>query len=380
MDSKREAPESTARRPSFLRSPLLGAALVASLAGCASEPPDDPDVGSTAEDIIGGFPITSPKLNAIGALGFDVGGGIFVPFCSGTLISPTMVVTAKHCVNFITDPSPFAFLVGPSALAPIRVVPARGAAVEPTFPEIGVVGLGSDVGILHLAQPVTDVTPLPFAALTDDQIGNRLVGVGYGVQNSDGASGTRMGGSMTLKATGGSVYAAAFDSFEGFVQEGAPKLFPELDPTNPDDLAVLQQIFDETVLIDGIEGWFGSGPQDAQICFGDSGGPITRKVGTTTTLFGVASWVFSLDGSTCELDGGAYASMNPVSLDFIDYETHCPLVPRAGTCDGLTVAIRCTNPNEGGRRIVTTDCDQLGLLCALDESGAVGCTDDPCEG
>jgi hypothetical protein len=68
--------------------------------------------------------------------------------------------------------------------------------------------------------------------------------------------------------------------------------------------------------------------------------------------------------------------MNAVSLDFVDYETHCPLVPRTGTCDG-TVAIRCAAANEGGRRVLSTDCADLDQVCGLDDTGAIGCIDGP---
>jgi len=357
---------------------LLGAALATSLIGCAGDEPDAPSVSATTDEIIGGFPASSPKLNAIGALGFDVGGGSYQPFCSGTLITPTIVLTAEHCVEFIDDPTPFAFLVGPNAWAPVQVVPARGAAVESTVVG-GVIGRGSDIGVLHLAQPVTGVTPLAYAALGND-VGRRYAAVGYGVQDATGKFGTRQAGSMTLKATGGPIWGAVYGSFEGFLATGAPKYYPGLDPNNPDDLAILQQAYDEFRLLDGIEAFFGTGKGDAQSCFGDSGGPITAKQGDKTTVFGVASWVFAFGQNMCELDGGGYASLNPISLDFIDYQTKCPLIPAEGTCDGLNVAVRCATQLEGGYRELRTDCSELGLICGTDETGALGCIADPCEG
>lgn len=360
---------------SALRAALLGAALITGAAACASEDPGDPDHGSTTEEIIGGFPIASAELNAIGAIGANAGEGKFVPFCTGTLIAPTMVLTAKHCVINVTDATSIAFLIGPDALAPVRAVPVRGTAVESSVSG-GVQGLGSDVAIVHLAEAVTDVAPLPVAALTDDQIGSRMVGVGYGVQNAGLDAGTRRGGSMTLKATGGPVFAAVFGSFERFLEAGAPRLFPKLDPADPAHLALLRQIYDEIRLLDGIEAWFGSGPGDAQACDGDSGGPVAKRVGTQTTVFGVTSWGFR-QGDTCAIDGAAYASMNPASLDFIDYEAHCPLIPRAGTCDGPTVAVRCASSDEGGRRELRTDCAELGQICGTGQDGTVGCIDEP---
>jgi hypothetical protein len=372
MHSPRRAPLSA------IRSRLvIGLALAASAAACGAEAPDGPTVGSTIEEIIGGFPASSAKLNAIGAIGTPDGIGGFTPTCTGTLITPTIVLTAKHCLSAV-DPTQLVFLIGPNAFAPIRIVPVRGAAVEPTLSG-GVIGAGSDVGVLHLAESVTNVPLLPVAELTDKLIGTRLVALGYGVQNTDLTFGTRQSGSMTVRAVAGSVFAAIFGSFEGFVQNGAARFFPELDPNDPAQLAQLQQQFDETRLIDGIEVFAGGSPGDAQACTRDGGGPLTARVGTQTTVLAVSSWGFG-DNATCTLDGSAFASMNPVSLDFISYETNCPLVPRAGTCESLTVALRCANVNEGGRRQLRTDCGELGQICGVDDSGALGCIDDPCEG
>lgn len=352
---------------------LFTAALAATVSACADQPSTD----ILEEEIIGGFPARSKKLDAIGALGIAAGDGTYYPFCTGTLITPTVVLTAEHCVNWIGDASQVAFLVGWNAAEPKAIHPAKGFAWEETVAG-GLVGLGSDVAVMHLAAPITDVTPLPYAALDGADVGRRYVGVGYGQQDAIGSAGTRLAGSMTFNAIGGNLYAHIYGSFDAFVEQGRGVFFPaDLDTSVPENLALLQQYYDDSVLLDGIEGFFGNGDGDAQACFGDSGGPITRQLGGKTTVFGVASWVPFAD-ALCQY-GTTYAALEPIALDFLDYELHCPLVPRAGTCDGLDVAVRCATADEGGYRELRTDCSELGLVCAVDEYGEIGCTDDPCE-
>lgn len=368
------SPSITAK-PTTLATLLFATAVATGAAACG----DAPDVDTTGADIIGGFPARSPRLNAVGALGFDAWGtGAFSPVCTGTLIAPTMVLTAEHCVDFAADPSvQFQFLIGFDAYNPIRRVPVRGVSMEQSSWG-GVVGLGIDVAIMHLAEPVTDVTPFPVAIPSDSQLDLRFAGIGYGVQSSAGASGTRMTGSMTFQASSGRVFEAIYGTFEAFVADAGRF---GIDGSTPEGLAILQQAWDETLLLgDGVEGWFGGGRKDAQACFGDSGGPITKAVNGQPTVYGVASWVAYADANNlCEL-GAAYSTMNPVTLDFIAYETACPLVPREGRCLDLETVQRCATPEEGGYRELVTDCDELGLICGHDEAGQLGCVEDPCEG
>ncbi|MGE0547957.1 MAG: trypsin-like serine protease [Kofleriaceae bacterium] len=343
------------------------------VAGCSA---DDPGLGVATEDIIGGVPARSAKLNAIGTIGQANWDGTFYPICTGTLISPTVVLTAEHCVNFVSDPAlELAFLIGPDAAFPIRVVPVAGVAWE-SSQSGGIGGLGLDLAVMHLAQPVDDVTPLQYAAVTPDLVDRRFTGVGYGIQNAYQASGTRRAGSMTLQATGGRLYEAIYGDFQSFLEDAGRYGW---DPNDPYTEQVFQQAWDESLLLDGLEGWFGNGPHDAQTCFGDSGGPITLAANGKPVVYGVASWVAWYDSNyLCDL-GAAYATLGPVGIDFIDAQIACPMVPAEGACDGNTV-VRCVPPEEGGYYESRTDCGELGQTCGIDEAGQLGCIDDPCAG
>src|SRR4051812_23292932 len=85
MDRARVSHRSTQRKSTFLPQ-VLGTIVVAAAAlGCSPEDRGAANVSETADDIIGGFPATSARLNAIGAIGLDNGNGVINPFCTGTL-------------------------------------------------------------------------------------------------------------------------------------------------------------------------------------------------------------------------------------------------------------------------------------------------------
>src|SRR5205085_2574872 len=70
-----------------------------SATGCVSDA--TLDTGDSTESIIGGFPLRSHRFDGVVMMFEADETGDFGRLCSGTLVTPTMVVTAKHCV---TDP------------------------------------------------------------------------------------------------------------------------------------------------------------------------------------------------------------------------------------------------------------------------------------
>ncbi|HEY2517947.1 MAG TPA: trypsin-like serine protease [Polyangiaceae bacterium] len=365
-------------RHAVLSSVLLAFPLLGACSSSTEPDSSDHEIGSIHQEIIGGVAATSAKLNAVGAVGFrQMPFDAFNPICTGTLISPTMVLTAKSCVNFVTAPATqLAFLIGPNARTPLESAAVKGFAVEDTV-QGGVAGLGIDVAVVILAQPVTDVTPMPYAQMTPDKVGQRFTGLGYGIRDAHQTYGVRQAGSEVLQQSGGKLYQAIYGTFAKFLADAARY---GLDPNDPQSAVSLQQAWDGTLLETGIEGWFGNGANDAQTCFGDTGGPIMMQNGGKTTVYGLASWVSWYDtNQVCEL-GAAYTMLEPIGLDFIAYQTACPLIPKAGACADLVTAARCIPPEEGGYRMTTTDCSMLGQICGLDDTGTPGCVDDPCDG
>jgi secreted trypsin-like serine protease len=113
--------------------------------------------------------------------------------CTGTLIAPDRILTAGHCVdNF--SPTNFRVHLGTSHNPGWTDggIPTRGFSVEPRFKESFPFAHRSpqnaiaqyDVGIILLAQPVTDVTPMKLGTAADEKIGKTGSLFGYGLSNS----------------------------------------------------------------------------------------------------------------------------------------------------------------------------------------------------
>jgi hypothetical protein len=308
---------------------FLFAATAALAAGCA-DGGDLDNLEETSEEVIGGVPAYSHSLDAVGALGshYDTDGDglpdAYYPFCTGTLIAPTVVLTAEHCIG--SNMSGVSFLIGANAHAPDRVVPVLAAVAETTIVG-GVQGLGSDVAIVHLAEPVTGVTPLMVAPFPADLIGQRFTVLGYGVQDNTELAGTRLAGALTLRGTTGRIFEHLFGSFATFLEKGVPRLYG-FTPTAADH-EWLQAEYDATTVVDGYEATLGDGTGDANDCYGDSGGPLTKKLDGALRVVAVVSWGYGSTLQLCDF-GGVFAALGPAALAFIADQVACPL----GSCGG----------------------------------------------
>jgi hypothetical protein len=368
---------------------------------------DKGDVKEEALDVSA----NSNTLNAVGTLGilyeytdWMTGEPItaYSPFCSASLISNSTVLTAKHCVaglrNIPSELGTIYFGIGPDGNNPARTVEVVDLNAAPGRTG-GVVGMGRDVGVVYLAEPVNDIAPLELGSLEDRDVGTRFAAIGYGIQDNTGKAGTRKAGSVTVRARQGKLFELIFGSFEGFKQYfetgGDFGFLAELpgqldtpaqpppppppgggaEPAGADDY--LRWIYDTTLLLDGYEGWVGDAPGDVQPCYGDSGSPLIKKVDGRLQVYGVVSGGFSSRSSICDF-GAVYATFGPETRAFLDqakgWVDPCGSVSRAGTCNG-DVAARCTSLVEGQRRVTSTDCGLLAQTCGQDEQGAAACVD-----
>jgi hypothetical protein len=295
----------------------------------------------------------------------------FYSWCTGTLLAPTVVLTAEHCTAIPSGYDVY-FAIGAN-FAPKQFVRVLTLKAETSIAG-GPIGLGADVAVAHLDAPITDVRYFTLDSLKPSDVGARFGAIGYGSQTSDGAEGTRRAGSITLKGLEGNQIDLAYGSFDAWL-ERIPELYgiPRESLTSAEAVAQLRLRYEQSLLLKGYEAFLGVDKGDAQPCHGDSGGPL---VASGHRVVGVTSWGSWSNGSTMCKDGVVYASIGPAVTAFVQNELAdvCSGVTNEGLCRGQQ-AIRCTRANEGDRRLTRTDCETFGQTCGFDETGAAACVD-----
>lgn len=156
------SPERLASSFNLLRR-FLGGALALTVAatavGCAADTAsDDGDHGASQDAILGGQ--SEPNYPAVGMLHFESGA-----FGTGSLISPTMVLTAAHVA--LGHPTQFFYGSPPAGKAPtpanLSVVPVAEVIVHPCYEKpkaAGCPGDEIDVALVRLAVPIFNAKPL----------------------------------------------------------------------------------------------------------------------------------------------------------------------------------------------------------------------------
>ncbi len=166
------------------------------LAMACSAPDASETTARVSSPIINGQPATSAELFATVAL---IGSSDGEPFCTGTLIAPTVVVTAAHCLfteQGALAASDIAIVAG--------VLDAYGATTEQRYAvaqasshsgysdasDPGPLGKDDDIAVLVVSTPVEGQTPVPvlaFEAIDQYlQMGTLLTITGYGQRDVDG--------------------------------------------------------------------------------------------------------------------------------------------------------------------------------------------------
>ena len=279
------------------RGPRLLIAVLAA-AGCAAQPGDEP-IGSIAQPIVNGTVTTDFPATGM-LIGGSPDGGMF---CSATLIGCDTVLTAAHCVcsGFggdcaATTPNQPTYVFFQNAgffqVETVEVNPSYNQAVE------------YDAAVLHLAEPVTGIRPVPVAQSAVAP-GSPAVIVGFG-------------------RTGGSQYEY------GIKRQGAvttTACSPELG------VKKLCWAFDGS-----------AAASDSNVCHGDSGGSTYLVDGGVPTIVGVHS---TTNQMSCLESPGTLESADTSVFDHRDFITD-----RAG---GVLAQSVCGDlPAVGEDRVVVT--------------------------
>lgn len=202
------------------------------------------------------------------------------PFCGGSILDASWILTAAHCVEGSTAPS-LRVVAGVTRLSEARSGQVRGVDRVISFPGYETSELGKDAALLHLDRPL-------------DLGGSNARAISITTQEDEDAGLTDPG--VTSVVSGwGTTRAGGFASPDALREVAVPIVA----------LQVASEAYGFNLSSDQLAA--GEGGKDS--CQGDSGGPLTVTAadGRSRLLAGVVSW-----GSGCGDPGypGLYARVS----------------------------------------------------------------------
>jgi len=232
---------------------------VALLFGTGCIESDDP-VDSETSEIVGG--VDTEIAVVPWQVSLQTGGGSH--FCGGTIIAPTWIVTASHCVE---GGAPARIVAGATRLSQPetgQIVPVTRAIIAPGYVDVG---QGKDLALLELATPLT--------------LNGTTVKALRPVTASDSAAGIDAPGVIATVSGWGTLSSGA---------QGLPDVLQSVQLPII-SLADASADYGQNLSADQLPaGVRGVGGKDS--CQGDSGGPlvVTNPATGEVKLAGVVSW------------------------------------------------------------------------------------------
>lgn len=250
------------------------AVLALAVTACIEQPDDA--VSETSQEIVGG---TVTEITTV-PWQVSLQGPDGSHFCGGSIVTPTWIVTAAHCV---AGGAPARIVAGISRLSQSASGQIRSVKRVVMYPGYSDPTLGKDAALIELASPLTldgtrvrAIKPLTTAS------------------------------PQTLTAPGVMTTVSGW----GTTTEGAQTLPDQLQSVQLPIVATstANTAYNMTITDDQLAAGVATGGQDS--CQGDSGGPLVVYRGTEPMLAGIVSW-----GEGCARAGlpGLYARMTSFS-------------------------------------------------------------------
>jgi len=295
-------------------------------AACQLDPA--PPAARTSQPLIGGE--VDPGDEAAVALTRGTG-----PFCTGTLVSPSVVVTAAHCVDMLSgDPGVIVFF-GSDTTSDGRKVGVRAAMAHPDW--TGSLADGHDIGVVLLNFPQDPFLPIPLN--TDPlpaHLGEPIRRIGFGISD-----------------------------------RGPPPVIDGKKRTGTTTLNTVPDGYD----------YFLAGDDNLTTCNGDSGGTSLITIDGEERLAGVHSFGFDNGGTICipPSNGDTRVAMYVDSFLRPYIDGNDPACGADGTCApiGCSDDPDCTPCGHDGT--CTAGCALPDPDCPTSKLGEICQADSQCE-